>query len=79
MDANIIKALAMLGAGVAAGGAAIGAAIGNGAVIAKTIEGIGRQPEAKGTLQSTMFVGIGLVEVLPILTWVLAIILIFAV
>jgi ATP synthase F0 subunit c len=36
--------------------AALGAGIGNGNLIGKTIEGIARQPEAKGSLQTTMFI-----------------------
>lgn len=77
MDINWIGALAMVGAGVAAGLAAIGAGIGNGLVISKTIEGIARQPEAKGTLQGTMFLGVALVEILPILSFIVAILLMF--
>jgi F-type H+-transporting ATPase subunit c len=41
-------------------------------VISKTVEGIARQPEAKSTLQTTMFIGVGLIEVLPIIGVVLA-------
>lgn len=72
-----VSAAAALAAGIAAAGAAIGAGVGNGHVISRTIEGISRQPEAKGTLQSTMFIGVGLIEALPLLTWVLALILMF--
>ncbi len=74
MDAS---AFAALGAGIAAGLAALGASIGNGNVISKTVEGISRQPEAKGSLQGTMFIGVGLVEVLPLLAWVIALLLSF--
>ena len=77
MDAMMITAAALIGAGVAVGGSAIGAAIGNGLVISKTIEGIGRQPEAKGSLQGLMFVGIGLVEILPLLSFIIAMLLMF--
>lgn len=76
MDAH---AAAALGAGIAAAGAALGASLGNGNVISKAIEGIGRQPEAKGVLQTTMFIGVGLIEALPLLTWVLALLLMFTV
>jgi F-type H+-transporting ATPase subunit c len=72
-----VSAAAALGAGIAAGLAALGASLGNGSLITKTIEGIARQPEAKGALQSTMFIGVGLVEALPLLTWVLALLLMF--
>jgi F-type H+-transporting ATPase subunit c len=66
---------AHIGAGLAVGLAALGAGIGNGVLIAKTIEGIGRQPEAKGSLQGTMFLGVGLVEALPLLTWIIGLLL----
>lgn len=72
-----VSAAAALGAGIAAGFAALGASIGNGNVISKTVEGIARQPEAKSTLQATMFIGVGLIEALPLLTWVVALLLMF--
>ena len=73
------QAAAALGAGIAAGLAALGASIGNGNVISKTVEGIARQPEAKATLQTTMFIGVGLVEALPLLSWVVGLLLMFTV
>ncbi|MCL1916736.1 MAG: F0F1 ATP synthase subunit C [Peptococcaceae bacterium] len=72
-----LGAAAMIGAGIAAGAAALGASLGNGSVISKTLEGIARQPEAKGDLRGTMFIGVGLIEALPLLTWVIAIIMVF--
>jgi F-type H+-transporting ATPase subunit c len=57
---TILAAAIMLGLAAVAGG------IGNALVISRTIEGIARQPEARGMLQGTMFLGIGLVEALPI-------------
>ena len=72
-----MSAAALLGAGIASGLAALGASLGNGNVISSTIEGVARQPEAKGSLQAIMFVGVALIEALPLLTWVIAIIMIF--
>ena len=72
-----VATAAVLAAGWAAGLAAIGASFANGNVVIKTLEGIARQPETKAALQTTMFIGVGLVEVLPLLTWVLALLLIF--
>ncbi|MFA0814878.1 MAG: F0F1 ATP synthase subunit C [Anaerofustis sp.] len=72
-----VTAAALIGTGIAAGAAAIGAAIGNGNVVASTIEGIARQPEARGTLMSTMFIGIALVEVLPLLSLIMALLMFF--
>ncbi|MCL0081517.1 ATP synthase F0 subunit C, partial [Peptococcaceae bacterium] len=51
-----VGAAAALGAGLAAGIAAAGAGIGIGLVAGRTVEGIARQPEAKGSLQVTMFI-----------------------
>ncbi|GGJ01630.1 F0F1 ATP synthase subunit C [Paenibacillus sp. WLX1005] len=65
-------ALAFLAAAIAVGLGALGAGIGNGLIVSKTVEGIARQPEAKSTLQTVMFIGVGLVEALPIIGVVLA-------
>ena len=68
-----------IGAGLAIIGAAIGAGYGNGQVIAKTSESMARQPEMSGQLRSTMFIGVALVEAVPILGVVVALILVFGV
>ena len=65
-------ALAFLAAAIAVGLGALGAGIGNGLIVSKTVEGVARQPEAKSTLQTLMFIGVGLVEALPIIGVVLA-------
>ena len=57
---------------LAAAIAVLGAGIGNGLIISRTVEGIARQPELQGRLQTTMFIGVGLVEVLPIIAVVIA-------
>lgn len=62
----------LLAAAIAIGLAAIGAGVGNGMVISRAIEGMGRNPEARGMLQTTMFIGVGLVEALPIIATVIA-------
>lgn len=61
--------------GLIVSSAAIGASFGVREVASKTIEGIARQPEAKGALQTTMFIGVGLVEALPIIAVVVALML----
>jgi F-type H+-transporting ATPase subunit c len=63
---------AYLAAAIAIGLGALGAGIGNGMIVSKTVEGIARQPELKSTLQTTMFIGVALVEALPIIAVVLA-------
>lgn len=67
--------LTLIGAGLAAAGAALGAGIGNGLVIAKTLEGMARQPELSGQLRTIMFIGVGLIEAMPILSIVIAFLL----
>ena len=64
--------MGVLAAAIAVGLAALGAGIGNGLIISRTVEGIARQPELQGRLQTTMFIGVGLVEVLPIIAAVIA-------
>ena len=61
-----------LAAALVAGIAALAASWGNGKVISKTIESIARQPESAGNLRSTMFIGVGLIEAVPILAIVIA-------
>lgn len=56
-----------LAIGIVFGLAAFGAAIGNSLVISKTIDGVARQPEAKSSLMGIMFLGLGLVEAVPII------------
>ncbi|KQL51563.1 MULTISPECIES: F0F1 ATP synthase subunit C [Bacillaceae] len=63
--------MGVLAAAVAIGLAAIGAGIGNGLIVGRTVEGIARQPEARGMLQTTMFIGIALVEAIPIIAVVI--------
>ncbi|TYP75648.1 F0F1 ATP synthase subunit C [Paenibacillus methanolicus] len=62
----------VLAAAIAVGLAALGAGIGNGLIVSKTVEGIARQPENAGKLQTTMFIGVGIVEVVPIIGVVIA-------
>ncbi|MBP3400491.1 MAG: F0F1 ATP synthase subunit C [Selenomonadales bacterium] len=76
MEMMVVAAL--IGAGIAAGLAAVGAGIGNGLVTSKFLEGIARQPEAKGTLLVNMLISVGLIEAVPIIAVVIAIILLYA-
>lgn len=67
--------MGLLAAGIAAGLAAIGGALGAGLLVSRTVESIARQPEARGVLSTTMFIGIGLLEAIPIMAIVIAFIL----
>ncbi|MEX2414789.1 MAG: F0F1 ATP synthase subunit C [Paenibacillaceae bacterium] len=69
--------LNFLAAAIAIGLGALGAGIGNGLIVGRALEGISRQPELRGTLQTTMFIGIGLVEALPVISLVFALLFVF--
>ena len=43
-----------------------------GLIVSRTVEGVARQPEARGQLMGIMFIGVGLVEALPIIGVVIA-------
>jgi F-type H+-transporting ATPase subunit c len=64
--------MGLLAAAIAIGLAALGAGIGNVLIVSRTVEGIARQPEAQGKLQTTMFIGVALVEAIPIIAVVIA-------
>ena len=53
---------AFVGGGLALAGGAIGAGVGDGLVGASYIQGVARQPEAQGRLQTIFFLTVGLVE-----------------
>jgi F-type H+-transporting ATPase subunit c len=54
--------------------ATLGPGIGLGILIGKALESMARQPEAEGMVRTNMFIGLGLVEALAILGFVLALI-----
>ena len=56
------KGLAMIGAGIAAAGGVIGAGIGIGQIGGSAVEGMARQPEAAGTIQTAALILAALVE-----------------
>ena len=59
---NSDKGLAAIGAGIAAGGAVIGAGIGIGQIGGRAVEGMARQPEAAGRIQTAALILAALVE-----------------
>jgi F-type H+-transporting ATPase subunit c len=67
VDTTTLAAVSGNVATIGYGLAAIGPGIGIGILIGKTIEGIARQPEVAGQLRTTMFIGVGFVEVLALL------------
>ncbi len=64
-----------IGKGLAYGAAAAGAGIGIGLVVAATLNGITRQPEQAGALRGLMFLGIGFIEALALIGFVLVFII----
>ena len=72
----IILGCCALGAGTAMI-AGIGPGIGEGHAVAKACEAIGRQPECKGDVTSTMLMGCAIAETTGLYALVIAILLIF--
>ena len=77
--ADIVRAAAMLGAGIAMGIGAFGPGLGEGIAAAKACEAIGRNPREAGLLTRTMLVGQAVAEYTGIYSLVVALLLIFVV
>ena len=67
-----------LGMALAVGLGVIGPGIGLGILVSKALEAIGRNPEASGTIQTTMFIGIAFTEALAIFALVVGFIIKFS-
>ncbi len=63
MDGTLNGSLNMIGYGLSA----IGPGVGIGLIFAAYINGVARQPEARGTLQTIAFLGFALAEALAII------------
>ena len=72
-----VKAASAIAAGIAMI-AGVGPGIGQGFAAGKAAEAVGRQPEAKSEIQSTMLFGCAVAESTGIYSLVIAIILLFA-
>ncbi len=73
---GIILGCCALGAGTAMI-AGIGPGIGEGNAVAKACEAIGRQPESKGEVTSTLLMGCAIAETTGLYALIIAILLIF--
>ena len=73
----ILKAGCAIGAGLCMGIGAIGPGVGEGNAVAKALEAIGRQPECKGEVTSTMLLGCAIAETTGIYGFVTGLLLIF--
>jgi F-type H+-transporting ATPase subunit c len=82
MDPNIEHLATVISAGQIGAGIAVltgsFTAIGQGNIAATAIQGIARQPESKGNLSTTMFIGLGMAETGGIYGLVIAMIMLFA-
>lgn len=67
-----------IGAGLCMGIGAIGPGIGEGNAVGKALEGMARQPEAVGTLRSTMIMGCAIAETTGIYALLIAFMILFA-
>lgn len=74
---GMVGNLAYLGAGLGAGLAIIGAGMGIGQIGAKAAEGIARQPQAGGAIQTAMIISAALIEGAALFALVICIILAF--
>ena len=77
LDLALVLAAAQLGAALAIL-AGIATAIGQGHVVAQAIESTARQPEARGAIMPTMFIGLAMCETSAIYGLVIAMLLLFA-
>ena len=73
------QGLLYIAAGLMAGLGAIGAAVGVGVLGGKYIEGMARQPELQPMLLQNMFIVLGLVDAVPVISLVLGLVTMFAV
>lgn len=76
---EIIRAAALLGAGLAMGFGAIGPGVGEGYAAGKACEGVAREPQNAGLITRTMLVGQAVSESTGIYSLVIALLLIFVV
>ena len=76
LASGTIHGCCALGAGIAMI-AGIGPGIGEGSAVAKACEAIGRQPESKSAVTSTLIMGCAIAETTGIYALVIAILLIF--
>jgi F-type H+-transporting ATPase subunit c len=74
---QIVAAAGLIGGGMALAGVAAGAGIGDALVGSRTIEGVARQPEARGSLLTLAFLFVGITDSFPIIGLVLALLIIF--
>ena len=81
MNASLIAEIVTgtaIGVGAMFAAAGLGSAIGWGLICSKTLEGIARQPEMRGSLMVNMFIFAGLMESFPFILFGVAMWFLFA-
>ncbi|KAH7663539.1 H(+)-transporting two-sector ATPase protein [Dioscorea alata] len=73
----LISAASVIAAGLAVGLASIGPGVGQGTAAGQAVEGIARQPEAKGKIRGTLLLSLAFMEALTIYGLVMALALLF--
>lgn len=76
-DLNFLRAMALLGAGIAMGFGAIGPAIGEGYICGRAVEMIAQRPELGSSIFRTMLIGCAITESTGIYSLLIAITLVF--
>lgn len=76
---SLIRAMALLGAGISAGFGAIGPGIGTGLAGSQAVDGVSRNPSASALLTRTMLLGQAVAQSTSIYSLVIALLLIFAI
>ena len=66
-----------IGAGLCMGIGAIGPGVGEGTAVAHALDGMARQPEAVGTLRSTMIMGCAIAETTGIYSLIISFLILF--
>jgi F-type H+-transporting ATPase subunit c len=77
MEEMSLEAMKAISMAVVVGLGMIGPALGIGILVSKALEAIGRNPEASGKIQTTMFIGIAFTEALAIFAIVVGFIIKF--
>ncbi|MDP4020824.1 MAG: ATP synthase F0 subunit C [Candidatus Adlerbacteria bacterium] len=72
-----MEAAKIIGMAIAVGFGVLGPGIGLGILVSKALEAIGRNPEAAGQIQTTMYVGIAVTDALAIFALVVGFIIKF--
>ncbi|MCL6632999.1 MAG: ATP synthase F0 subunit C [Alicyclobacillus herbarius] len=77
MSQVMVQALFDIAVALLLGLAAVGSGVGDGLVMSKYVEGVARQPEARGSIFASALLGVALVEAFPVIALAFGIIILF--